>query len=66
MKHTTEQLKEANQRISDKLEQAQKLVSEAEEIADEFNIGFSMDLGGYGMGGWYEANEGWQASSQSC
>jgi hypothetical protein len=35
------------------LDQAQKLVWEAESIADEHDLGFTMNLGGYGMGGYY-------------
>ena len=35
------------------LQQAQSLVWEAESLADEHDIGFSMELGGYGMGGYY-------------
>jgi hypothetical protein len=60
------------------IEQAQKLVYEAESIADEYGLEFTMDLGGYGMGGTYYSEKyheeqgmrwsepGWNASSQSC
>ncbi|UAV90010.1 hypothetical protein REC_161 [Pseudomonas phage REC] len=60
------------------LDQAQKLVWEAESIADEHGLEFTMDLGGYGMGGTYYSEKyheeqgmrwsepGWNASSQSC
>ena len=60
------------------LEQAQKLVYEAETIADEHGLEFALDIGGYGMGGVYYSEKyveelgsryttaGWNASSQSC
>lgn len=60
------------------LEQAQKLVYEAESIADEHGLEFDLDIGGYGMGGTYYSEKyvedhgsryttaGWNASSQSC
>jgi hypothetical protein len=61
------------------IDQAQKLVWEAEEIADEHGLSFSMNLGSYGMGGYYDGGtageedeygdireSGWNASSQSC
>lgn len=73
---------EASKKIAELLSQAQSLVSEAESIADASGVGFRIDMGGYGMGGYYEPtpegadpNEedeyydrkyGWQASSQSC
>lgn len=65
--------------INDLLESAQALVWEAESIADEHDLSFSMNLGAYGMGGYYEpvkegdtdewgdpVESGWNASSQSC
>lgn len=60
------------------LDQAQKLVYEAESIADEHGLEFDLDIGGYGMGGTYYSEKyveeqglrwsepGWNASSQSC
>lgn len=60
------------------LDQAQKLVYEAESIADEHGLEFDMDIGGYGMGGTYYSEQyveeqglrwsqpGWNPSSQSC
>lgn len=60
------------------LNQAQKLVNEAEIIADEYGLEFDLDVGGYGMGGTYYSEKyveeqgsrymeaGWNASSQSC
>jgi hypothetical protein len=72
-------LVEAAKEINDALESAQSLVWEAERIADEHGLSFSMNLGAYGMGGSYTPLEdgeedeygdlkesGWQASSQSC
>lgn len=65
--------------INDLLESAQSLVWEAESIADEHDLSFSMNLGAYGMGGSYSpvqegdvdewgdpVESGWNASSQSC
>ena len=72
---------DASKKIAELIAQAQKLVYEAENVADESGVGFSMNLGDYGMGGYYEPtppgeenteNEygeseyGWRASSQSC
>lgn len=61
------------------LDEAQKLVYEAESLADEHDLEFSMNLGCYGMGGSYSpvqegdtdewgdpVESGWSASSQSC
>lgn len=60
------------------LAKAQKLVHEAESIADEYGLEFDLDIGGYGMGGVYYSEKyveeqglrysvpGWNASSQSC
>lgn len=69
----------AAKEINDALESAQALVWEAERIADEHDLSFSMNLGAYGMGGHYSPVEegakdewgdpvesGWNASSQSC
>lgn len=70
--------KEATNEIYKLIEAAQKLVYEAESIADEHGLEFTMDLGGYGMGGTYYSEKyheeqgmrwsepGWNASSQSC
>lgn len=72
-------LVEAAKEINDALESAQALVWEAERVADEHGLSFSMNLGAYGMGGSYSPVEegakdewgdpvesGWNASSQSC
>jgi hypothetical protein len=72
-------LVEAAKEINDALESAQSLIWEAERIADEHGLSFSMNLGTYGMGGSYTPLEdgeedeygdlkesGWSASSQSC
>lgn len=60
------------------LAEAEKLVSEAEGIADEHGLEFDLNVGGYGMGGTYYSEKfveeqglrwsepGWNASSQSC
>ena len=70
-----------SQQISKLIAEAQQLVYAAENIADKNGENFNMDLGGYGMGGWYrhtpegedpEKEEdyercfGWMASSHSC
>jgi len=57
---------QASADIADLIRQAQKLVDKAEDIAREAGVGFYMDLGDYGMGGYYDPEEGWQASSMSC
>lgn len=74
--------KEASGLIAEQLKIAQRAVSEAEAIADASGQSFSMELSGYGMGGWYtpapkkpdDAGDdwyssdegGWQSSSSSC
>lgn len=59
--------KEASAQISNLIAEAQTLVYEAEALADEHNVSFRMNLGDYGMGGYYDGEEGgWNASSQSC
>ena len=45
--------REVLEQISVLVQQAQDLVYQAEALADEHNVGFSMNLGGYGMGGYY-------------
>lgn len=55
---------QANNLLSDKLEQARALISECEALADKYQLEFSMDIA-YGMGGYYEEGE-WNPSSQSC
>lgn len=76
--YTDEQKREALERIAKLIEQAEKLVFEAESIADEHGLGFGVNFGGYGMGGTYYSEKyveeqgsrhmdsGWNASSQSC
>lgn len=60
------------------LAEAETLVGEAENIADEYGLEFDVNFGGYGMGGTYYSEKyhteqgmrysepGWNASSQSC
>lgn len=43
---------EANKIIAEKLAQAEALIKECEELANQTGVGFSWDLA-YGMGGWY-------------
>lgn len=71
---------EATKLISEKIREAEKLISEAENISDQSGVGFSWDMA-YGMGGYYqpasdpswtdssscyEDTGGWQASSEMC
>lgn len=61
--------------ISEKLEEAYKLIRECEKIAEKANVEFSFDVA-YGMGGTYIpkkiadqerwTDHGWNASSHSC
>lgn len=57
---------EASKLIAEKIRIAENAIKEAETIADEAGVGFSLDLGGYGMGGWYEPQpskpDDWDAS----
>lgn len=73
--------KEAAVEMATKVELAMALIKEAEALADEHGLDFSINVA-YGMGGWYtgkrnqedwdssaieaEENYGWSASSQSC
>ena len=72
--------KEAAAEIDCKMKLAQALIKEAEVLADEHGLDFSINVA-YGMGGWYtgkgnkedwdsseytEPDFGWDASSQSC
>lgn len=71
-------LQAAVKEINRLLDEAQDFVYKAEAIADEHGLEFSMNLGGYGMGGrydgtpegkldeWGDESDGWHASSQSC
>lgn len=65
MSEFTEQ--EVLKKISDLIAEAQTLVWEAESLADAYDVSFSMCLGEYGMGGYYNGEAGsWQSSSASC
>lgn len=44
---------EATKKIADLIAEAQSLIWEAENIADEAGVSFSVNFGGYGMGGRY-------------
>lgn len=66
---------DARKKINSLLSEVGNLVGEAEELADKYGLEFSVNIGGYGMGGWYTGDEdergeyndtGWMASSQSC
>ena len=57
---------QANIEISSLITQAREAIRKAEAIADKYDVCFSIDIGGYGMGGCYDSEDGWQASSQSC
>lgn len=66
--------------IALKLQSADKLIEECKDIADELNVQFDIEFGGYGTGATYipdaqrheytwndnVAECGWNASSQSC
>jgi hypothetical protein len=74
--------KEASGLIAEQVRIAKLAISEAESIADVTGVGFSLDIGGCGMGGYYSPAEkkpegaddnwessdegGWQASSSNC
>jgi hypothetical protein len=45
--------REVLKQIQELIKQAQALVYEAENLADQHDLGFTMNLGGYGMGGYY-------------
>ena len=70
--------KQVMQQIRALVDEAEGLISEAEALAEEHGLEFTMNLGGYGMGGTYYSEAyiereglrysepGWNASSQSC
>lgn len=55
---------EANQKLSEMVEEVYAKLAEVQSFADEHKLGFSLDVE-YGMGGYYEEGE-WHPSSQSC
>lgn len=73
--------KEAAVEMATKVQLALALIKEAEALADEHGLDFSLNVA-YGMGGWYTGKRnqedwdssdtvsiedyGWQSSSQSC
>lgn len=59
--------REAMEQIKKHLDAAQAEIWAAEAIADEHELDFSLNIGTYGMGGYYDgAEQEWHASSQSC
>lgn len=63
---------EANKKIEELLQNAYDSISQAEAIAQEYNLTFRFELE-YGMGGYYDPNETndygdshWHPSSLSC
>jgi hypothetical protein len=57
---------EAQEKISAKLAEAEKMIAEAQEIADETGVSFTWDGPTYGMGGHYEPqpkNDEWENSA---
>lgn len=59
-----ERKKCANEIISLKINEAEKLIGQCEELADKNSLEFSWNLA-YGMGGWYSSGE-WMSSSADC
>ena len=55
---------EAAQKLSALVQEVYEKLQEAQNVADEHGLNFSLDVE-YGMGGYYEDGE-WHASSQSC
>lgn len=59
-----ESKKEALAKIAELTDKAYEMVKEAERIADANEVGFSFDVA-YGMGGYYDGEEGeWNPSSR--
>jgi hypothetical protein len=57
---------QANEAIANYINEAYKLVNEAQKIARDFELSFDWDLA-YGMGGYYDGrDESWNPSSESC
>ena len=73
---------DVSKKIADLVSAARDLIAEAEHLADEHELGFSINMGTRGMGGYYEPcpegadpdeedeyyerKYGWMASSQGC
>lgn len=56
----------SKEQINQLLDEAYAAIASAESIADENDLGFSWELA-YGMGGYYDGEEGeWHSSSSSC
>lgn len=63
--YTPEEIRQARENITELVEQAYEKIGEAEKLASKYNVGFSFNVE-YGMGGYYDPTDGWQASSNSC
>lgn len=55
---------EANQKLSDLVQEVYAKLAEAQKLADEHELSFGLDVE-YGMGGYYDEGQ-WHPSSQSC
>lgn len=52
--------------IAGKMDQIRALLAECEQIAQENGVSFSSPIGEYGMGGYFDPNDGWISSSSGC
>ena len=55
---------DASKKIADKLAEIQRLLNEAQQIADENGVSFSWDGPAFGMGGSYHPKEDWNDSGR--
>lgn len=65
---------EASKLIAEQIKIAEAAIEKAETIAEESGVGFRLDLGGYGMGGWYnpkpqkptdwDSSDEWESSDE--
>ena len=56
---------DSSKKIADKLAEIQRLLNEAQQIADENGVSFSWGGPAYGMGGSYHPKEDWNDSGCS-
>ena len=73
MEYDSEEYKKASNEIAEQLKIADEAVAKAMAISDVSGVEFSLDIGGYGMGGWYDpenkqeyTESHWHPSSMSC
>ena len=65
-KVSQEEYRQAQEAIAKHIAAAQESLHLATEISDATGVSFGWDIDVYDMGGWYNPNDGWEASARSC